>query len=219
MGSHADHTRNHAESFLLISSFYSLMATVLVDALLPKGDRVTFHQDASSIQERVTGDLKDAPFKCYVRFGFYKPEKTFYSFDDAELVKKDALRCRLLRSRFGLWDKDDNGFVRASLRFYAASEVREVTGQTTPLRVVPDVDPIERFRSKGDFAVASVDTFNEDSQFRVFYLLVRDGATGERFGQTLGKRLMRIDGLTKPSCRQNPRHGFGLHLPAPPQRP
>lgn len=185
------------------------MAMVTVDALLPKGEHVTFHQDAPSIQKRVTGDLKSAPFKSYVRFGFDKPERTFYSFDDAELVQKDVSRCRLLRSRFNLWDKGDTGFIRASLRFYCSSEVGEKKTQiSNSLQVLPELDPIKRVQLKGgDFAVASVDTFNEDTQFRVFYLLVRDRATGERHGHTLGKRLMRIDGLTEPPLWKSGRHG------------
>ena len=175
---------------------------VLVDALLPKGNQVTFHQDPSSIQEYVTGDLNEVPFKSCISFSYNEEEEYFYSFDDRHQVEKDASRCQRLGSRFKLWKKKDTSFVRASLQFYCTSDISK------PLLIVPDLDPKWRAVVKGDFAVASVDTINKKSQTRIFYILVNDRATGERYGQILGKQLLHIDGLTKPT----PRHESNLHL-------
>lgn len=46
------------------------------------------------------------------------------------------------------------------------------------------------------YAVISIDTFNLITLYRVFYLLAKNAAQG-RYGIILGKRLMRIDGLTE----------------------
>ena len=161
---------------------------VPIASILPR--QAVLHQDLCNIQMHVTGNLchlGETQLKTDVPIRFNEMTGQFSPIFHGAYVYKDAILCHMLGLTFNLWNHEPV-YKRSSLMFYTRSDIFD----SDNLKIIPTMK--ERSNFKGDTAVISVDSFNEQAQYRVFYLLKNDNT--ERKGEMLGKRLLKIQGLT-----------------------